>query len=152
MADPLSPPGHRLRAGVALVRLSAPSMSERWRGAAEPIVGLMLDDVAMNPSYFETWVDALAPVGKSLVEPLRESFRGAPTELERLLAANILARYLSDDVPQLVELALQSSPKQFGVFVKALMKAGSSVGVRPVARGANRDSRRRVGGRQGPSR
>jgi eukaryotic-like serine/threonine-protein kinase len=122
-----APPGHRLRAGVALARLSAPSAPDRWRAVAEPLAGLLLGDLAVNPGHFETWVDALAPVRESLVEPLSQAFQGASTEGERLLAASILARYLADDKPQLSELALQSSPKQFRVLGKMLAKPGDAL-------------------------
>lgn len=119
-----APRGYRLRAGMALARLSPPSAADRWRGGAEPFAGLLLGDLAENPGHFDTWVDALTPLRESLVGPLRQSFHSAPTEVERLLAASILARYLDDDIPQLAELALQSSPKQFRVFAKMLAKPG----------------------------
>jgi eukaryotic-like serine/threonine-protein kinase len=122
-----APPAHRLRAGVALARLPAPWAPDRWRPVAEPLVGLLLGDLAVNPGHFETWVNALAPVRESLDEPLRQAFQSAPIEVERLLAANILARYLANDMPKLAELALQSSPKQFRVFGKMLAKPSNAV-------------------------
>jgi serine/threonine protein kinase/formylglycine-generating enzyme required for sulfatase activity len=116
--------GRRLRAAVALARLSPPAATERWRDAGPIVTRLLLDDVEANPGHFETWVEALMPVRHSLVEPLRGSFQSSANEGESLLAASILAQFLGDDEPQLLELALQSSPRQFAVFTKALKNQG----------------------------
>jgi formylglycine-generating enzyme required for sulfatase activity len=149
--DAQEPPGKRLRAAVAVARsnqsirvfgASAGTPRERdlvmvrsnsagtgkRQSRAEAVSGLLLGDIAINPGHFEIWVEALAPVRESLIGPVRQSFQSAPTEAERLLAANVLARYLAGDVPQVVELALQSDPKQFGVFARLLQKSGAELG------------------------
>jgi len=112
----------RLRASVALARLPSVMRADIWSSHSAIAETLLLRDVSENPGHFNTWVDAFAPARTWLVEPLRKSFADASrTEAERVLAANILVQYV-DDVSQIVELALQSSPKQFEVVARTLGK------------------------------
>jgi eukaryotic-like serine/threonine-protein kinase len=123
VGDVQAAPGRRLRAGVALARLAPTANADQWPSTADSVGRLLLRDVAENPGSFNAWVEAFAPARKWLIEPLRRTFSDAElTEAERLPVANILARYFDDDVPQLVELALESTPRQFDVFTKILAK------------------------------
>jgi serine/threonine protein kinase/formylglycine-generating enzyme required for sulfatase activity len=115
------PPGRRLRAMCGLARLDSAAESEHWPIIAETTSALLLNDVTENPGYFTTWVDAFAPARRWLTPPLRASFMDpARSESARALIANILAQYLADNPAELVELALNSAPRQFDVFFKAL--------------------------------
>ncbi len=122
-ADDQQSSGARLRASVALAHLDPAARSDKWRRVADATGALLLRDVSENPGHFNSWVDALAPTRNWLVGPLSKSFGDASrTEAERVLAANILAQFSADDVPELVELALQSTPRQFDVFARAIGK------------------------------
>jgi formylglycine-generating enzyme required for sulfatase activity len=120
-ADDRQLPATRVRASVALAHLAPEHRAEKWRKNADTVAALLLRDISDNPGNFGTWVDALAPVRKWLVGPLRNSFEDASsTEAERVLTANILAQYGGDDASQLVDLALRSTPKQLDIFSRAL--------------------------------
>ena len=122
-ADDRQLPATRVRASVALAHLAPEVRGEKWRSNADTVAALLLRDISDNPGNFGTWVDALVPVRKWLVGPLRKSFEDASrTEAERVLTANVLAQYCGDDASQLVDLALHSTPKQLDIFSRALGK------------------------------
>ncbi len=54
-------------------------------------------------------------------------------ESERILAATALAQYAQGDTPQLLELALESAPRQFDIFAKRLDEHAATL--RPVVVG-----------------
>jgi formylglycine-generating enzyme required for sulfatase activity len=121
-------PERRLRAGLALALLTTRPPVEPWRDVAAPITRLILRDSAGNPAHFSTWVPGFAPVRTWLVGALSEAFSDLQLpENERLLAANILAEYEADNPPRLVELALQSSPKQLDVLAPRVAKHADKV-------------------------
>ena len=125
-SNPEATPAHRLRASVALARLSGPEVE--WRAIGPQVAAFLLRATADNPDHFGSWVDGLLGAKGYLSEPLRQSFadpQGAPEE--RLLAAKILARYSAGKVETLSDLALQSTPKQFEVFVPLLTPHGSAI-------------------------
>jgi formylglycine-generating enzyme required for sulfatase activity/tRNA A-37 threonylcarbamoyl transferase component Bud32 len=122
-ADDRQAPGARLRASVALAQLDPDSRVDKWPRIADTTAMLLLRDISENPGHFNTWVDVFAPARNWLVGPFRKSFADlSRTEAERLLAATVLAQYLAGDVPELIELAMQSTPKQFEVFAGTLGK------------------------------
>ena len=88
----------------------------------------MLEDAAGNPAHFSTWLDGFSTVSSHLVSPMAAIAGDARNpETERVLAANVLARYARDDVPQLLEFALRSTPRQFDVIAKTLVDHAADV-------------------------
>jgi formylglycine-generating enzyme required for sulfatase activity len=128
-SDPEVTGPRRLRASAALARQAPRSGSEeQFRAIAPDVAALLISDTDKNPDHFGTWVDAFLPMLTWLDAPLRRSF-GNPdaAENERLLAAKILARFAGARVDQLLELALQSTPKQFEVFAELLTTRASAL-------------------------
>ena len=120
--DDREPPAKRLRAMAALTRLDPHELPRN--GARSPIPhDRCLCAVAEDPGQFRIWVDALSPVRDSLLAPLKSYLANTDEpEADRLLAASILAQYVAADTKQLIELALQSPPKQFEVFTRGIGK------------------------------
>lgn len=120
-ADDRQLPSARVRASVALAHLNPAVRSDKWQSNADAVATLLLRDISENPGHFNTWIDALAPARKWLVAPLHKTFEDASrTEAERVLTANILAQFAADNVPELVDLALRSTPKQLDIFSRTL--------------------------------
>ncbi len=128
-SNPETTATRRLRASVALARQAPASGSEeQFRAIAPGVAALMLSETAKNPDHFGTWVDGLMPMLGWLDAPLRQSFGdGQASPEERLLAAKILARFAGVNVEKLLDLALQSTPKQLEVFIPLLTPHGGAL-------------------------
>ncbi len=73
--------------------------------------------VAVNPVYLGSWLDALRPVKRPLIDPLVTIFRDkARPETEHILATSILAEYGSDDPELLAELLMIADPQSYNTL------------------------------------
>lgn len=122
-ADAKQPSAMRLRASMALTRLAAHENADRWRTIADDLASILLRDLAEHPENFDSWVDAFAPLRQYLVEPLRRVYADRTrTGAERLVAASTLARYVEDDVADVLELSLQANPQQLTILARLLAR------------------------------
>jgi hypothetical protein len=110
----------RLRAACALA--SYDSDSPQWAQVADRTAN---DLVLVPPVHVEHWMDALRPVRAKLLDPLSVIFRDSKRESsERILAANILADYVSDRPGLLADLLMAADEKQFAVLYPKLKTQG----------------------------
>jgi len=124
----------RLRALVALARIQSAKGIARWQGWGPEAADLLVKDLAIDPRYFDAWVNGLAPAKQWLVGPLCAlSANNMTRPEERAVIAEVLVRYV-DDPAQLVEMALNAHPRQLETFAKALQR--SSNRVRPIVAAA----------------
>ena len=127
-ADPAAGP-KRLRAAAALATF-APE-GESWPALAPALAG---DLVNVPAVYLATWLEAFRGVrGKlvpSLVPIVSDTSR---SEIERSLAADILADYAADDPATLAELAMTMEAKQFAALAARVEE--QSAGVVPILEG-----------------
>ncbi len=105
--------GRRLRAAAALAAYDPES--QRWDGAAGPVVGQL---VSVNPASLGDWMTAFRPVRDKLQSPLAAVFRdrGEDRANERSLATNILADYAADQPGVLADLLMDADDKQFAML------------------------------------
>jgi eukaryotic-like serine/threonine-protein kinase len=109
----------RLKACMALARQVTETDSTAWSSIAPAASDLLIRDVTENPGHFDPCVESLQPARKWLIGPLSESFARA-ADGEQVLLGSVLVRYASDDVPRLLELALQSRPRAFNAIATAM--------------------------------
>ena len=88
-----------------------------------------IDLVAVPPVYLERWMAALRPIRSQLRETLLTIYRDRDTKgepVERTLATNILADYVSDQPGELANLLMDADEKQFGVLFPKIREAGEN--------------------------
>ncbi|MGH7135399.1 MAG: formylglycine-generating enzyme family protein, partial [Pirellulales bacterium] len=106
----------RFRAAVALAGL-APS-DARWDKMARFVADTL---TKQEPQVLNGWIDALRPVGASLVDPLCTVFRDQKrSSAERSNAALALAELAADDLPRLTQLLLEADAPQFAAILPKL--------------------------------
>jgi formylglycine-generating enzyme required for sulfatase activity len=102
----------RLRAAAALATYDPASVN--WATIQEALAN---DLVAVPAVYLATWMDSLRPVRARLFAPLSAIFRDARRrEVERSVAADILADYAADQPQLLADLLMDADEKQFAVI------------------------------------
>jgi hypothetical protein len=107
----------RFRALVALADFDHDS--PRWTKAAPGVLDELL---TANPLHLGTWIKALGPVGKKLIGPLEEVFRGQRLAEHKQVAAIVLADYARDQPELLADLLLEADPRQYAVLRPVLHK------------------------------
>jgi formylglycine-generating enzyme required for sulfatase activity len=113
----------RLRAATALAKYDP--QSEKWTKAQEAVVN---DLVAVPAVYLAVWVDSLRPVRNKLLPHLLTVYRDATRrDVERSLAADILADYATDQPQLLADLLLDGDDKQFTVIYPKFRERGEQV-------------------------
>ncbi|VTR92873.1 serine threonine protein kinase : Serine/threonine protein kinase OS=Singulisphaera acidiphila (strain ATCC BAA-1392 / DSM 18658 / VKM B-2454 / MOB10) GN=Sinac_3409 PE=4 SV=1: Pkinase: FGE-sulfatase [Gemmata massiliana] len=115
----------RLRAAAALA-LYDPG-SEKWAHIRTAVC----DDLVTVPVlHLSFWMEALRPVRTCLLGPLSEVYRRpGHKEVERALAADILADYAAEDPQMLADLAMSADEKQFAVIYPKLKAHGARAAV-----------------------
>jgi formylglycine-generating enzyme required for sulfatase activity/tRNA A-37 threonylcarbamoyl transferase component Bud32 len=108
-------PKERFRALVALAAYDPGD--KRWEQDGELVLEELL---TANPLYLGTWADALRPVRRALLKPLAEVFRGKKLAEHKHVAASLLADYAADQLPLLVDLALDGDARQYAALLPAL--------------------------------
>jgi formylglycine-generating enzyme required for sulfatase activity len=110
----------RLRAAAALARYDPEG--ERWSRVQEAVA----DDLVRVPAvYLAVWMDSLRPVRPKLLAPLSAVYRNPKLrDVERSLAANVLADYAADQPTDLANLLMDADDKQFAVFYPKLEACG----------------------------
>ncbi|MCY2987989.1 MAG: hypothetical protein NTY19_09025, partial [Planctomycetota bacterium] len=117
-SDPRLADEARFRAACALARFDPSADKTRWDGFSTAVAQVL---VSRNPLALGTWMEALRPVGRTLVPPLQEIFRDPRQgEAERSLAASVLADYAADQPDLLTELLLDADTKQFTMLLSAI--------------------------------
>ena len=98
----------------ALAALAAfDGQNDRWSALGKQVVEKMLQ---VNPLQLEQWVETFKPVKETLKNPLIEVFRGQWLKAKGDVAAEILARYGSDDPEMLLDLLADATPTQYAVL------------------------------------
>ena len=114
--DPQSPKERRLRAACALAGFDPEGAG--WAKAAQPAAEALVTE---NPLHIVLWMEALRPVAKKLMPPLKEVFQDAKwSESERAVAAGILAEYSAQEPKILAELIRSADAKQFATLLPKL--------------------------------
>ena len=110
----------RFRAAGALAVYDP--QSPHWQDASDDVAGQL---VAVPSVYFADWARALRPVGEVLLPALCQAFRDEDrTDLERSLAAEVLADYVADRPEMLVDLACDANARQFKTLFPQLQTHG----------------------------
>jgi formylglycine-generating enzyme required for sulfatase activity/tRNA A-37 threonylcarbamoyl transferase component Bud32 len=114
-------PANSFRALVVLAAYDPESLL--WKKFAHAALGEMLK---ANPLHLGSWVAALRPVKRHLMEPLGKVFRGEDEKLKeyRQVAASVLADYAADRQETLIELLLDGDAKQYAVIKPVLLRHG----------------------------
>ena len=115
--DAAALPEERFRALVALAAFDP--RNKQWAKHAPAVVERML---AANPLHLGIWVEALRPVGKSLLSPLSEVYRNAKSPERREFAATVLADYAAERPDTLADLLLDADPKQYEILFPVLLR------------------------------
>jgi serine/threonine protein kinase/formylglycine-generating enzyme required for sulfatase activity len=116
LTDASADPEERFRAACALAGYEPDS--PRWAGVGRDMAAKL---VAENLLALGKWAEYLDPVRGVLVKPLGEIVRdGDRPESQRLLAANLLARYAADQPEVLADLVLGAEPRFGAALVPAL--------------------------------
>ena len=98
----------------ALAALAAfDGQNDRWSALRKQVVEKML---RVNSLQLEQWVETFKPVKETLKNPLIEVFRGQWLKAKGDVAAEILARYGSDDPEMLLDLLADATPTQYAVL------------------------------------
>ena len=106
----------RFRAAAALAGL-APS-DARWDRMSRFVAETL---TKQEPQFLNGWIEALRPVGKSLVDPLCAVFRDETrSSAQRSNAAVALAELAADDLPRLTQLLLEAEAPQFAAILPKL--------------------------------
>ncbi|MFM7522455.1 MAG: protein kinase domain-containing protein [Planctomycetota bacterium] len=121
-ADPAAGP-RRLRAAAALAE-HAPG-DDSWRELAPSVAR----DLVREPAAFlGSWLEVFRGVRRVLVPALVRLFADAArSEVERSLAADILADYAADDAAVLADLAMNAEPWQFALLAGPVAKLADKV-------------------------
>ena len=115
VVHPRSPKEQRFRAACAWPGL-IPKVQD-WRKPQPTAEALVTE----NPLSVVFWTEALRPVAKKLVPPLKQVFQDAKrSESERTVTAGILADYTAQDPEILVELIRSADAKQFATLLPKL--------------------------------
>jgi eukaryotic-like serine/threonine-protein kinase len=102
----------RLRAASALAMYDPES--ERWAKVQEAVGN---DLVGVPAVYLALWMDSLRPVRGKLLAPLSAVYRETGRrDVERSLAADILADYAADQPQVLADLLMDADEQQFAVI------------------------------------
>jgi serine/threonine protein kinase/formylglycine-generating enzyme required for sulfatase activity len=110
----------RLRAACALAGYEPDSA--QWENLAEPIAGILVQEPAL---HLQTWIEQLKPVRLKLLAALGAVFRdGQRTELERSLAAIILADFAADQPTELANLVMDADQQSFLTLLPTLKARG----------------------------
>jgi formylglycine-generating enzyme required for sulfatase activity/tetratricopeptide (TPR) repeat protein len=115
--DEKTPSTERFRALVGLAAFDP--NSPRWTKVAP---GLLHELLTANQLHVGTWIKALAPVGRKLIGPLGEVFRGQRLAEHKQVAAIVLADYAADQPDVLADLLLEADPKQYALLWPKLHK------------------------------
>jgi formylglycine-generating enzyme required for sulfatase activity len=120
--DSAAPADILLPVASALARYE--SREDRWRLIAGRVAESL---VAANPVHLSAWMESLRPAREFLLPRLAFVFRDPArerTELQRNVAANILADYAADQPELLADLILSADPSQFAVLFPVLERHG----------------------------
>jgi serine/threonine protein kinase/formylglycine-generating enzyme required for sulfatase activity len=102
----------RLRAAAALAKYDPEGV--RWANVREAVAN---DFVRVPAVLLAPWLESLRPVRVPLQAPLEAIFRDVGRrDVERLLAAHILADYAADRPQVLADLLMDADDKQFAVI------------------------------------
>ena len=123
LRDDKSHTQQRFRAALALVDFIPASEQARWTAPDLKFVAGQL--VSSNAEYQPLLREALRPIRARLVGDLEHLFAKAPSDAQRLGAANALADFAGSDIPRLTGLLAVATPEQFDVLYP-LVAAGRS--------------------------
>jgi formylglycine-generating enzyme required for sulfatase activity/tRNA A-37 threonylcarbamoyl transferase component Bud32 len=115
--DNKAPPDQRFRALVALAAFDP--QGEGWSKHADLATEQLL---GANTLHLGTWLQALRPVGGSLLKSLAKDYREAKSPQRREFAATVVADYAARQPDLLADLLLDADPKQYAVLFPVLQK------------------------------
>ncbi|MGD9634356.1 MAG: protein kinase [Pirellulales bacterium] len=111
-----SPDDERLRVACLAARL-APT-DERWTAVANPVARALVHQHPLDVAAFTT---ALLPVRNAITPAIVALFRNGQLEsANRRAALSIVARYATEEVETLVDLAVSAQPDEFALLIPAL--------------------------------
>lgn len=159
LRDPKHSSGQRLRAAIGVASIdeeSAENDEARWKDVSGFIVKQLVAEVGKNFGGFDQWMAVLRPVRSALFFELDRIFSKLDeSDVDRYVAAMILADFAADDPHRLVDLALRATEKEYQVFVPRLKAQSDAVRSLLIAEyrlsipdEASRDDRFRVGKRK----
>ncbi|WP_010585078.1 bifunctional serine/threonine-protein kinase/formylglycine-generating enzyme family protein [Schlesneria paludicola] len=124
LRDPQHDAGQRLRAAVGVANVDHASVQKdeaHWREVSGFVVKQLVAEVGKNLGRFDQWVAVLRPVRSVLFFELDRVFSKLDeSDVDRYVAAMILADFAADDPPRLVDLAVRATEKEYQVFVPRL--------------------------------
>ena len=124
MKNPIS--SNEFRAALALADFIPTSEQAWWTAADLNLVAEQL--VSSNAEHQPLLREALRPIRARLVGDLEHLFADAPSDAQRLGAANALADFAGSDIARLTNLLAVATPEQFDVLYP-LVAAGRSPAV-----------------------
>ena len=120
----------RLRAAAILARLE--SEDERWQNAADDLSEMIL---SCDPADAGYWISEVRPTGSFIAASVEAEYESRQrSDNRRIIAARILAKLHSDNVPRLVELACQATQEEFGFFASAILDSSRESALRELDR------------------
>lgn len=123
--DSTADPARRFSAACALANSGSPEPSVKWPGVAPFVVARLIASLIRNPRNYGSLVDTLRPIRNELTAPLTATFRSnSLPELERTMAANLLAEYAADQPQLLSSLILDSDRTSYLILFDALKPHG----------------------------
>ena len=112
--NPAETAPRRFRAAAALAALD--SASSRWSDSLPDVVVEQL----LADANLATWTQALRPVRRALIKPLRQAFRDPSLAGKAQLAAQVLVDYAADRPEVLADLLADASAEQVAVVFPGL--------------------------------
>jgi serine/threonine protein kinase/formylglycine-generating enzyme required for sulfatase activity len=122
-ADPRADQDERLRAACALA--SYEPANPRWGEVARDLVAKLVKE---HPLMVGKWSDYLEPTRTALIEPLTQIMRdNTASEPQRLVAADVLYRYASDQPDLLADEILDADPRFGALLLRAVEMHGGHI-------------------------
>ncbi len=99
--------------------------SPSWDDVGDKVAGAL---VKCNVDDARAWREAISPIGDALTDPVAKIFREkGRSEIERLLAIELLIQYAADKPSFLVDLLVDADPKSFSVIFSGLRRDDPTV-------------------------
>ena len=103
-----------LRVASALASFDPSNL--KWLALAQALVDRLVSE---NPLFLKIWKESFAPIKSFLVPPLKRVLqeKGVSSDSRKIIAANILADYVSNSPEDLADLIMNSDEALFAIFL-----------------------------------